>query len=115
MLRQNEKYLKTPLGMIITVLVLFFLQGCTTPLVNVEVKVGKCAPGETSQDNGVGLCPAVTLQSQTTLSNAMGQSVTCAAGTKKCQVEGDTVWCTRGKKCTTVDMGGNQCVCKCQP
>ncbi len=114
MLRQNEKYLKTPLGMIITVLVLFFLQGCTTPLVNVDVKVGKCAPGETIPDNEIGLCNAVNLTSPTSFTNAMGVPVTCASGTKKCQVEGTTVGCRSGK-CTTVEQTLNQCVCKCQP
>ncbi|MFZ1747632.1 MAG: hypothetical protein WBO24_14015 [Nitrospirales bacterium] len=113
MVRQIRKELKMHWVLIISVLLVFFLQGCTTPLVNVDVKVGKCAPGETI--DGVGLCGAVDVTSQTTFTNAMGHSVTCAANTKKCQIEGDTTLCSRGKKCTTVDQGGNQCVCKCQP
>lgn len=112
-MRPLRTSLRVKWGMVVSgVFLVFFLQGCTEPFVKVDVKVGDCPSGEI---NGVGLCSSTTVQSQTTFTNAMNQQVTCAAGSQKCQVEGTTVGCRSGKKCTTVDMGSNNCVCKCQP
>lgn len=102
MLRQTVKDLKTPWGIIITVLLLFSLQGCNTPFVNVDVKVGeKCGPGK---ENGVGLCP----QNQVPQGGGTYGGTSCSSGWY-CTGSGN---CPRGQTCKTKLQGGS-CVCQC--
>jgi len=93
-------------GMIISGLLLaFFLQGCTTPLVNVDVKVGECAPGD---ENGIGLCQIGSV----TPGQVYG-GTTCQSGVH-CKNENTTAGCPGRKRCKTVDQGGGDCVCQCK-
>lgn len=94
---------------ILGIFLVLMLQGCTTPLVNVDVKVGNCAPGERA--DGPGLC-----QTQDVTSGQVYGNVTCQKG-KACLYEGSTAGCSGRKKCTTVDQssdGSGDCVCQCK-
>jgi len=97
-------------------LLAFLIQGCSTPLIDIDMNVGKCAPGTETE---VGVCAGTTLTAQETLVNALGNSVTCNAGWKKCNPEGALPACARlpgNKKCTTVEQtpGQHNCVCQCK-
>jgi len=96
-------------GMVISGLFLvFMLQGCTKPFIEVDVKVGQCAPGETMHPPGGCSTSAVPSGGGTY------GGVQCLTGVR-CTNEGSSTGCPRGsgQKCTTVDQGGQNCVCKC--
>lgn len=94
---------------ILGIFLVLMLQGCTTPLVNVNVKVGNCAPGERA--GGPGLCETVQV-----ISGQVYGGVTCYSGVA-CKNEGSYAGCSGRKKCTTVDQSSNgsgDCVCQCK-
>lgn len=101
------------------------LQGCfKQPLIKVEVSANAITKGcEKPTGNGKKEesegCPKVTVTTPITLTNALGQSVTCNPGgtSSFCSSEGNTAPCPRnsGKKCTTVDIGSHVCDCLCKP
>lgn len=86
---------------------IFFVQGCHTPFIEVDVQVGKCAPGEGPQ--GPGGC-----QTQTAVAGGSYPGVNCNVGTQPCLNPGSTQGCRGGKKCTNVEQGAGNCVCQCQ-
>lgn len=89
---------------ILGIFLVLMLQGCTTPLFNVDVKVGNCPTGK---DDGLGLCDTLPV----TPGQVYG-GVTCNSGVR-CKNEGSTAGCSGRKKCKTVDQGGGNCVCPC--
>lgn len=121
MRRENEKYLKAPLEMIIAALVLLFLQGCTTPLVSVKVSSGSGCPKD---ENGLGLCNAGVpwgggsaagfYQDTSGPTLPQGTPITCKSGSKKCNgTPGDCY----GMNCITriknIASNKGDCYCGC--
>ncbi len=107
-MRPRSKWRKMKWGMVISgIFLVLMLQGCTTPLISVEVKVGECAPGQGPP--GPGGCAT-----QTAVAGGSYPGVNCNVGTKPCLNPGSTAGCRGGKKCTNVEMGAGNCTCQCQ-
>ena len=107
-MRPFSKFMRMKWGMVVSgMFLVFILQGCTTPLFNVEVIVGECAPGD-------GTHPPGGCATQTAQAGGSYPGVTCTPGTQPCLNPGTTQGCRGGKKCTNVEMGAGNCVCQCQ-
>lgn len=107
-MRLKSTWMRMDWGMVILgMFFVFMLQGCTTPLVSVDVKVGNCAPGK---DDGPGACSTTAVPA----GGGTYGGTQCLTGVR-CTNEGTSYGCPRnsGQKCKTVDQGGKDCVCKC--
>jgi hypothetical protein len=106
-MRPRSTCMRMKWGMVISgMFLVFMLQGCTTPFISVEVKVGECASGEPP---GPGGCAP-----QTAVAGGSYPGVTCTPGTQPCLNPGSTQGCRGGKKCTNVELGAGNCVCQCK-
>lgn len=99
------------------------MQGCK-PLVDIDLDVSAISKGcATTKGTGDGNGPddptgcqkADINPSPQSIINALGQNITCVAGStsKKCLSEGTTAGCRSGK-CTTVNWPTGTTTCDCQ-
>jgi hypothetical protein len=99
------------------VLLCLMLEGCQKPIIETPGDVNGDISEKTTNTSPpqelLSGCSTVFVPENQTLINAMGNTVTCNAGSQRCLTEGRA--CRRAKKCTTVERtpGVGDCDCWC--
>ena len=113
MLKGQNSFLQ-PGRLLIGVVFLFILQGCTTPFVNVEVGKDICAKSTNGSGSGSDgpIAGCDTTDVVTTISH---DGLTCQPGGGSHICNPENAKCNRSgsKRCDTIQVNGTQCGCIC--